>query len=257
MTPSYNRSVEEVIREEIALCRSVAEKFPKNYYAWTHRRYLWSVSRNAANSPVLMLVDEWKEMVDQWLPLHISDHSGVHYAAQILALWMEETSASQTSDKDETDGSLAPALERVAVEALARAKELVDRHSEHETLWILRRMVVRILWGYGAQSKKIAALVEEHVQQVAATMTPKSQTKANMESTSSKTHESSTTLVHCLSFLAWIDRTCRNDEMNITERRNPGMTMLKESTRIEIFETLKDHPCVHHRFWIACPLRST
>ena len=31
-----------ILREEITVCAAVAEQYPKNYYAWTHRIYIWN-----------------------------------------------------------------------------------------------------------------------------------------------------------------------------------------------------------------------
>jgi hypothetical protein len=147
--------MEQLIREEITICTRVAEHYPKNYYAWTHRRYLLDImlrttcSRIRQDDPqqspqntaqvtsmfLSLMSEEWSS-VTTWLERHVSDHSAVHYAGQVLQFLLRYTSNT-------TDAKI-----EVVKKALQLARELVDRFSDHEALWSFRRTVVSSILEY-------------------------------------------------------------------------------------------------------------
>jgi hypothetical protein len=107
-----------VMKEVNGICSIVAEKYPKNYYAWTHRIYVVSELfilhgmssleniKNKNNTDIHIhstnsididnisnitniisksLETELKEkMYKEWLPAHPTDHSAINYTCQIL-----------------------------------------------------------------------------------------------------------------------------------------------------------------------------
>ena len=107
---------------EFKQCTKIAERYPKNYYAWTHRRFVIDTllhlslqeqqqdryynnqnsSNNDYNTETVTVEAEdggviyqytWKIMEDEllfitqtWISKHVSDHSAIHYAGEILRL---------------------------------------------------------------------------------------------------------------------------------------------------------------------------
>ena len=123
-----------LIQKELSICTKIAEKYPKNYYAWTHRR--WMIQQivsnatateeenegGASSSPTSLLsniyssylrrliYEEFTFIVQTWLPRHVSDHSAVHYGQQMLFVWLElfggeDSMVSLKSNSTEVDVS--------------------------------------------------------------------------------------------------------------------------------------------------------
>ena len=91
------------MKEVNGICSSVAEKYPKNYYAWTHRIYVVSelllspmfiindtnnntdtIIGNINNISKFLETELKEKMYNEWLPKHPTDHSAIHYTCQIL-----------------------------------------------------------------------------------------------------------------------------------------------------------------------------
>eukprot|EP00587_Corethron_hystrix_P007531 CAMPEP_0113299066 /NCGR_PEP_ID=MMETSP0010_2-20120614/1250_1 /TAXON_ID=216773 ORGANISM="Corethron hystrix, Strain 308" /NCGR_SAMPLE_ID=MMETSP0010_2 /ASSEMBLY_ACC=CAM_ASM_000155 /LENGTH=248 /DNA_ID=CAMNT_0000152227 /DNA_START=111 /DNA_END=854 /DNA_ORIENTATION=- /assembly_acc=CAM_ASM_000155 len=75
---------------------------------------------------------------DPWLRRHVSDHSAVHYGAEVLGLLMEIGSAVQAT--------------RAIVTALDRGHILLVAHPEHEALWKYRRLCVVLMFGISGET---------------------------------------------------------------------------------------------------------
>lgn len=150
-------------QDEVDTCTRVAERFPKNYYAWTHRRYLWTVfkplileenSNGEDNERAVLLRGIWTsefERICKWLETHISDHSAAHYGAQVLQLLMTPS----------TPYIYNP--EEMAIKALEESRTLVNRQPATETKWIFRRMVVQVLLLQAKTNASIRALVQSEI----------------------------------------------------------------------------------------------
>jgi hypothetical protein len=95
-----------------------------------------------AQNFISMLQNEWSSILS-WLKMHVSDHSAVHYGAQVLEFWFDSI------QNDEKSVSI-----QVMTGALQAAKDLVDRHPDHETLWIFRRVVVVTVMRYCCSRNK-------------------------------------------------------------------------------------------------------
>ena len=138
---------------EIDICQKIAERYPKNYYAWTHRRFLWTILMTTTTSSTMIKDLLQKEYLTlfQWLNHHISDHSAVHYLCQVLQLLLQQQQQQQHDDGDDDDkddnddNDNVVLLLEIAKTSLEETKRLIKNHPNHESLWILRRMINRIL----------------------------------------------------------------------------------------------------------------
>jgi hypothetical protein len=212
-----------LVRKEIQVCSKIAERFPKNYYAWTHRRYLWTICilpnvELCKEKDILdhLFRDEF-EKLSTWLKLHISDHSAVHYQCQVLELWMQHT-------YDDTK------LLNTAKLGLQNAQILIYTHPDHESLWILRRLVLRILLDQSKNRKcsdairllllgDIDRVYQETIEYDTATI------------------DSSKTIPYGLTFLAWSMMQLRSTTIDFSDSLN------------KITSMLRSHPHVTHRMW--------
>lgn len=160
-----------LFRRELRTCTAVAEGFPKNYYAWTHRRCLWEmflipppgtgtcgavdtgdvtfIDQDAA----MALMDEELQFVwRDWLPSHTSDHSAVHYARQVLemALSAKASRSCPTSDPTTRDRATTTSTNErckgLEERAVLHTRSLIEKHPDQENFWILRRMTCQVLW---------------------------------------------------------------------------------------------------------------
>jgi hypothetical protein len=159
-----NKAKDIFFAREVKTCIDVAEKFPKNYYAWTHRRYLWDLFSFDTSGTELR--DEQKKirrqhqqrqryiqlletelmigMWQEWLPKHPADHSAVHYSCQVLDLLLHEMILLRLDSEQQM---LEDRVEYVCFSALEQVRVLMSKFShENESLWILRRITCKILW---------------------------------------------------------------------------------------------------------------
>eukprot|EP00797_Seminavis_robusta_P005670 Sro1378_g267590.4 (307) ;mRNA; f:1690-2611 len=87
----------QLARDEIQICARIADRYPKNYYAWTHRSQMLqkihhmlqddstSGTRTLADHYTQLLQDQWQSTT-RWLQSHVSDHSAAHYGGMVLQL---------------------------------------------------------------------------------------------------------------------------------------------------------------------------
>mmetsp|Transcript_4109 Transcript_4109/g.11309 ORF Transcript_4109/g.11309 Transcript_4109/m.11309 type:complete len:465 (-) Transcript_4109:64-1458(-) len=150
---------------EIDVCTRVAEKFPKNYYAWTHRSFVVQlvITSCFANGcpriiePVTDFLSEELTFSKSWLSTHISDHSAVHYGSETLRkifAWYRSISCADVATNRKNACRRSCLAE--AKLALSGAGDLCSRYASHEAIWIWRRLcatvVIEILssvLGYG------------------------------------------------------------------------------------------------------------
>ena len=156
-----NRIRDIIFAREVKTCIDVAEKYPKNYYAWTHRRYLWDLfsfkssrtenedkqKRQEHREAFIQLLETelmigmWQE----WLQIHPADHSAVHYSCQVLDLLLEEMISSLLESGEQA--SIGEKIQSLSVSALDQVQILLLKFShENESLWILRRITYKVLW---------------------------------------------------------------------------------------------------------------
>jgi hypothetical protein len=183
-----------LVQEEIAICTRVAERYPKNYYAWTHRRYLLGQLQNLvqeaknntiAQNFISLLQNEWSTILN-WLKTHVSDHSAVHYGGQVLEFWLESI------QDDEESVTI-----QVMMGTLESARSLVDTYQEHEALWMFRRVVVVTVMGHCSRKANdlqtvLAVIWNQDIEQVHQT------TIANRDSLSLDRPD------HAWSYVMWV-----------------------------------------------------
>lgn len=145
---------------EIDICSMVAEKYAKNYHAWTHRRwvcqYLFNMFHDAnnaddmkecdrmpINSIVLGILQNELSTSQRWMKTHVTDHSAVHYQGQILAMLLEvgmcpnlncEINLNHLSQKD----AASTWGWNILSEALKVARS--SSFKSYEVTWIYRRI---------------------------------------------------------------------------------------------------------------------
>ena len=158
-----NKVKDIIFAREVNTCINVAEKFPKNYYAWTHRRYLWELfsfessrtdnevaekkegryeqrQRSIQLLETELMIRMWKECLE----IHPADHSAVHYSCQVLDLLLTEIISFQL---DSDQSLMDDKIESISFLALDQVRILLSKFSqENESLWILRRVTYKILW---------------------------------------------------------------------------------------------------------------
>ena len=184
-----------LIQKELSICTKIAEKYPKNYYAWTHRRWMIqqivskvhateeksgaSPSSNFYSSYLRKLIyEEFTFIVRTWLPRHVSDHSAVHYGQQMLyvglelfgmgwkasltctsSVGVEVSDSATTSTPKSTSTTATSSLPDDDVPlyqlALSSSQVLTNQFPDHEALWIFRRQVVTTILSLYFQTSKI------------------------------------------------------------------------------------------------------
>ena len=148
----HKEFVEELFaltRNEIKLCISVADRYPKNYYAWTHRIYvlhrLQDVLENTnvqstteSNQLFISLLEEEWASILVWLRTHVSDHSAAHFGGVVLRLILQD----KLKDAKNSDVSNIIADDGLVfgLHAIASARKAVEAYPTHEVLWIFRRI---------------------------------------------------------------------------------------------------------------------
>ena len=188
-----------LIREEFNLCTMVAERYPKNYYAWTHRLYC------VRQAEPTLLNEEW-EFVLAWLPKHVSDHSAVHYGGQVLLQMVQVYNGLEMIDVIES--------------GMQEGKRLVQMHPAHEVLWIFRRVCAHVYLQFLEKSddcKQIQPLrcsfvqhIEEEWNEVQQLQRPKIGSELELEWRK--------TQVYRLSYVVWVARHCRLVDNHIREQ---------------------------------------
>jgi len=144
----------ERIKEEVRVCISVAEHFPKNYYSWTHRNFVsrlayqtWSTNvlnagTGASNSGSHLLfnfLEDEVNRIEPWLMNHVSDHSAAHYGAEVLGLLL----TFGLRDDGYTGDTSLPAQEwglSLIGNILASSRTAFEHFQFHEVIWIWRRL---------------------------------------------------------------------------------------------------------------------
>lgn len=135
---------------ELDVTASIAERYPKNYYAWTHR--WWAVETGAARRRRRRLrrrggAEPWLEAQvafgAAWVERHAWDMSAVSFLHQALAAWAKETEDEE--QEDEKEGHTVVAVTARLCEMLDAGSRKLDQCPGHESLWYQRRGLLA-LW---------------------------------------------------------------------------------------------------------------
>ncbi|XP_011298739.1 protein prenyltransferase alpha subunit repeat-containing protein 1-B [Fopius arisanus] len=87
--------VESLLRTEMTVSGTSADRYANNYHAWSHRQQMISTYEALCPSSLgSLLVSEW-EASGKWCSCHVSDHSGLSYRQFLLKrlLLLERQSA--------------------------------------------------------------------------------------------------------------------------------------------------------------------
>jgi len=130
---------------EIAVCTVIAEKYPKNYYAWTHRSFIirelvdmMQRDNGLHDDDIRAMLQAEVETIEPWLLRHVSDHSAAHYGGEVLLLWLKV--GKDESSMDDVDWKIETMQEK-----LQTSRDLIDKFPSHEVIWIWRRICSRLL----------------------------------------------------------------------------------------------------------------
>eukprot|EP01032_Pedospumella_encystans_P022027 gene22027-24973_t len=128
------------VETERELTRVMAEKHPKNYYAWMHR--LWVLQYMSK----YQLEDELY-FTKTWLQGHVSDHSAVNHRLQVIKRILEQVECLAYIVHRENDEATTGMDDWVVfLERMFRESEvLIWSRPGHEALWYLRRSLLEIL----------------------------------------------------------------------------------------------------------------
>ena len=132
---------------EIAVCSVIAEKYPKNYYAWTHRRFIVNSlmdmmqhNNGEFDDSVRSMIEGEISCIESWLPRHVSDHSAAHYGGEMITLFLQVGSGSSTSIAKKFKWGMGVMREKMQI-----SKELIEKFSSHEVIWAWRRICSHLL----------------------------------------------------------------------------------------------------------------
>jgi Protein prenyltransferase alpha subunit repeat len=173
-----DRMLMNLAKNEMALCTSVAERYPKNYYAWTHRIHVLqtlyhhlfnNINNNDNNTTIILtrmepqqqqrerlicfLQEEW-EFTTTWLKSHVSDHSAAHFGGRVLNMLGSMYPQQQQQQQLECDHGEEERGLVVLNEAVAAARQFVERSPTHEVLWIFRRICSHELLTFHGKKKR-------------------------------------------------------------------------------------------------------
>lgn len=156
--PSQN-TIEEWTSKELEICTKIAEKYPKNYYAWTHRRFVMdtlllikmqdgNVSSSINDYTWKILESEFHMINSLWITKHVSDHSAVHYGGEILrilisfkkGLFVPTQNYSSIKGSNRSQEWIMEQLQQV----LNESQTLILKHPSNEVIWIWRRICSQI-----------------------------------------------------------------------------------------------------------------
>eukprot|EP01032_Pedospumella_encystans_P002036 gene2036-2383_t len=128
------------VETERELTRVMAEKHPKNYYAWMHR--LWVLQYMSK----YQLEDELY-FTKTWLQGHVSDHSAVNHRLQVIKRILEQVECLAYIVHGENYKAMTGMDDWVVfLERMFReSEELIWSRPGHEALWYLRRSLLEIL----------------------------------------------------------------------------------------------------------------
>ena len=151
---------------EVMICAKVAESFPKNYYAWTHRittmkilKEIWSNHGGQSDSSrskcrLYMRFAKELEFIETWVKRHVSDHCAIHYGSEIMRIMIMMHRCKDAQAKKIDSKNIFDALNLIS-SCLSWIKDLLAMFPSHEVIWRYRRLcallfVETISYGYGS-----------------------------------------------------------------------------------------------------------
>jgi hypothetical protein len=275
--------LQHIIQQELNACSSVATKYPKNYYAWTHR--IWTIqlleegldSKNNVSdngttvSSLLSLLfksivtSEIRTMWKEWIPQHTTDHSAIHYTTQLLKLQLQPSCREDPQQQQEAI--------KVAKESFAFINQLLEKPNDmvtsnaNEGVWILRRNVCSVLWNINGEGGNddhdtgtiVQKLVVDDIQSVVDGLLKQQRDgRANDVTAAIAASASAATNIHALTFVAWcitnletipIKDDDDNENDNIDRQRSDASLIMTSQTKHVLQYALQHHPAITHQMW--------
>lgn len=74
-------SLDNLIDNELRLCTETADKYPRNYYSWSHR--LWILENLCKEDQEFMRRE--MDFLTTWIPSHVSEYSAFNYRQLVLS----------------------------------------------------------------------------------------------------------------------------------------------------------------------------
>ena len=132
---------------EIAVCSVIAENYPKNYYAWTHRSFIIRTLTNVLSTidgangrdNIKAVLETEANGTEPWLHRHVSDHSAAHYGGEALSLWLNVGGGCN----DTIEWKIG-----ILKEKLQESRRLIEKFPSHEVIWTWRRICSRLFLAY-------------------------------------------------------------------------------------------------------------
>ena len=131
---------------ELAVCTAAADRRPRNYYAWAHRR--WVLCGDDGAAPAALAARRRSDLVAvrRWCAAHVSDHSGLHYCAELLRAELGPVPAPSPRLRGAVEAAPAAALVEREPGPLDLhhwwAAALLARYPEQLALWTHVRQVL-------------------------------------------------------------------------------------------------------------------
>ncbi|KAL0955835.1 hypothetical protein HGRIS_002037 [Hohenbuehelia grisea] len=128
------------LEQEFRLLSKAVDVYPRNYHAWTHRRFcieacLALSCREVGANPseyARLLFAEYTHLRN-WIRQHVSDHSAVHCLHGLVSIYTESSPA------------IVESFEEISAKSLVEESiSLVTSYPEHESLWLYLRASITL-----------------------------------------------------------------------------------------------------------------
>ncbi len=243
-------------KREIALCTVIAEKYPKNYYAWTHRIFITRslvnlIQKDNDNDPphifmgsrdegvkvgVKILLKTEVECVEPWLRKHVSDHSAAHYGGEALLLYL-------------SIGGNHEWKTRIIQNMLTACEGLIEKFPSHEVMWIWKRILSRVMLEHVESGQFILSFLQKEISthsyvfenEFEASDASDPLNAIVDEETRLRQHHSFTYVLWILKFSLSCLATLSHVELNILRK---DLSLLKR--QIVIYQSSKDNLSIQH-----------
>lgn len=168
------------IETEKELARIMASKYPKNYYAWTHRQWLLPYMNSVQ-------LDEELLFTEEWLLENVSDHSAVNHRMQVIQQGLKDKETVKylcsirisdsndssnpvsystfISDSDINSYSHDELIYFFLYNLLDTSGDMIIKKPGYESLWCQRRHLSEfILQKIHEENKNINKNIEENIE---------------------------------------------------------------------------------------------
>ncbi|KAH8115257.1 protein prenylyltransferase [Phellopilus nigrolimitatus] len=179
-----------LLRTELDVAARACEIYPRNYYAWHHRR---SACGHVPQRLIVSLLKDELASLERWIDRHVSDHSAVDYICLVVE---ELRSPGLGAD------AVADCVERCRRHALG----LVRSYPSHEALWLYVRRTM-VMEGMSRISEGSTLDPIEQAQEGVKTILQAA--KQRYDQPDKLDPETELVIRHALRFLLWSAKTVR------------------------------------------------